>query len=803
MPKQKFYILTLILSLLIACNEQQQPPKSRSTDNTSTQMPQTLDKNVQVDTAFRAYKKKLCAKSIHTFKKQKSHDFAVFIGIDDYKNKSEIQSLSGAVNDAIKMYDIFNTLDFNCALVTNSGATRGKVLDLFKELVAQIQETRNKSDERINVVIYFSGHGSQVKDVNFPIKTDIDLRDNESDEKDETWVMFDSGADGKNDIRDDEIDTLLALLLHKLKCQVTLITDACHSGSIYRNELVGRRHSRDKLSDGPAENMFADLLVNTQKHNSDNEIENGYASYSACKDNEVAWEHIDDNGLHCGRFTYVLRQILPTLRHKNPQYQDIHHLIQRKFLYNKWRSQMPKFSGSMKEKSFFGGDDDNDQQQYGVLSWKQGKSHFIDLGEVHGIHRRTLFDLYETKDDIDEGRPFKKKVRVKKVFPLRCAVELEGKNAGYAVPASAIEYRDFAIKVDKNVDTRLQEFLQKGANSGKWTIAQNSNYDYELTQNATKNTLELYPKTKENTVALSLEIGKGKLDLPRAQKLLQKNLHYLAVVKRIMSLNYESYASENKDLDFYVLPNNDETEMDSEVEITPQDTFTLRFANNSDQALYLNVFYMNVHSQLEILYPQEGEGRPLEKQSYWDLTGLKISVPKGRSFAGTHLVKVIASEDDLDFRSFLKAPQTSLDPSVQLLFDIDSKWKQDLVAGKLSPGLCKVLTKNKCAFTPAAKVEKMADRWKISENEKTLYVMESDYELYIYRERAMRSEASDSYPVFEKLFRGVKSKEEQMRARLALRDKKWATASVVIEVEGKEIKEGKEGKEIKEGKGED
>ena len=150
---------------------------------------------------------------------------ALLIGIDAYQN---VSPLIGPVNDAKAMH-AFITADLgfdegDVKLLADADATRVNILREIEEWL--IGGTR-PGDE---VFFYFSGHGFQQPDTN----------GDESDRFDETLVPVDvvvrNGETVVGMIADDEIAALLNRLSGR---RVTVVVDACHSGTSDRISVVG------------------------------------------------------------------------------------------------------------------------------------------------------------------------------------------------------------------------------------------------------------------------------------------------------------------------------------------------------------------------------------------------------------------------------------------------------------------------------------------------------------------------------------------------------------------------------------
>ncbi|MEO0996625.1 MAG: caspase family protein [Pseudomonadota bacterium] len=154
---------------------------------------------------------------------------ALLIAIDDYAN---VTDLRGTVNDVERVRSVlssrFDFPDANIRTLTNRDATRDGILEAIRD---HLIEPSAPGDI---VVLHYSGHGSQMRDVN----------GDEIDGWDETLVPHDSRAAGIFDISDDELNALLAELGRKTD-NITVIFDSCHSGSATR-AAAGRRVERDE-----------------------------------------------------------------------------------------------------------------------------------------------------------------------------------------------------------------------------------------------------------------------------------------------------------------------------------------------------------------------------------------------------------------------------------------------------------------------------------------------------------------------------------------------------------------------------
>lgn len=148
---------------------------------------------------------------------------AVLIGVNKYRDP-DVNDLRGCVNDVKAIVSLL-VEEYGFApenirkLVRDPDNTRKGILAALKEL-----EAATGTDDV--VVVYYSGHGSQVPD---------ESNDPEDGGWDETIVPADSGRSGRRvrDILDDELHGHLTALAEKTD-GCTFIFDSCHSGSVDR-----------------------------------------------------------------------------------------------------------------------------------------------------------------------------------------------------------------------------------------------------------------------------------------------------------------------------------------------------------------------------------------------------------------------------------------------------------------------------------------------------------------------------------------------------------------------------------------
>lgn len=154
---------------------------------------------------------------------------ALLIGISDYKSP-EIPDLSGPTWDLALMHELltapqagYGFPERNVCVLQDSAAS----LDRVREELTRLGAQASSGDE---VLVYFSGHGSQAPDQS----------GDEPDGLDETWVLHDSRVGGVGDLSDDEVYARLTEL-HEKTSNITVILDSCSSGSAAKDGLARAR----------------------------------------------------------------------------------------------------------------------------------------------------------------------------------------------------------------------------------------------------------------------------------------------------------------------------------------------------------------------------------------------------------------------------------------------------------------------------------------------------------------------------------------------------------------------------------
>ena len=194
---------------------------------------------------------------------------ALLVGIDDYEH---INKLIGSKQDVENMRQFIQSewgyQPAQIRTLTDAEATQSNILSVFDNWL--IRNTR-RGDK---VLFYYSGHGTYVKD---------NWKGDESDGYDEALCPVNTSSSRENLILDDEIHQRLQQLKGR---QVTLIIDACHSGTMTKSVSFASALTvkmpifKDFSPRQTTKSAFTrETFVNTQPH---------VVAYSAVAPDEVA-----------------------------------------------------------------------------------------------------------------------------------------------------------------------------------------------------------------------------------------------------------------------------------------------------------------------------------------------------------------------------------------------------------------------------------------------------------------------------------------------------------------------------------
>ncbi len=203
--------------------------------------------------------------------------WAVVIGVGDYADQG-VPDLSYAKSDAQAVYAALTTQcgisSENTSLLVNDQATKKGIEEAF----AALSRSTRQGD---SVVVYFTGHGSFVRDA--------DGDEADGDGLDETLLPYDA-IPGREETQ--IIDDLFGYMIARLGAgSVLILLDTCHSGG------QGKGVNTMSLGvKGSGDNLAKDVFTAP-------EARPGRVLFAACRSGQVAYE---SKRLRHGVFTYFV-----------------------------------------------------------------------------------------------------------------------------------------------------------------------------------------------------------------------------------------------------------------------------------------------------------------------------------------------------------------------------------------------------------------------------------------------------------------------------------------------------------------
>lgn len=239
---------------------------------------------------------------------------ALCIGIN-YKD-TEFE-LFGCINDADDWAHLLNANGFDTAILAERQATKKNILGGIQAVVRALQPGDTG-------FVTFSGHGTWVPD----------RTGDEPDGRDEAFVPADADMeDGRGLVLDDEVKAVLDEVPNG--SHLVLITDCCHSGTIYRmaaHPALTRRRVRFLP---PAHYLKTNSLVSSMDRafgqpavKKSNGPSPGVVHFSVCRDVEYSID-AEINGRPNGAFTYVATRVFAEVAAEGGTYARAHKEIRK------------------------------------------------------------------------------------------------------------------------------------------------------------------------------------------------------------------------------------------------------------------------------------------------------------------------------------------------------------------------------------------------------------------------------------------------------------------------------------------
>ena len=248
---------------------------------------------------------------------------ALCIGINNYPGSSN--DLRGCVNDCkVWATEILRGI-FKYERPTILKDSKATILRVTKEMTRLVMSAKPGDC----ITIQFSGHGTSVPDDN----------GDESDGRDEALCLYDGL------LRDDDIRDILAKAAKGVK--LTVITDACHSGTVTRGYVRDLDEGENKKIKylPPEDDEFAkktrSIKVTKKAFRPHSEVAMNEVLITGCKDTEYSYD-ANFKGRYYGAMTYNAWQVIK----ENPDvtYKQFHKKLRKRLPSNQY-PQSPQLEG--------------------------------------------------------------------------------------------------------------------------------------------------------------------------------------------------------------------------------------------------------------------------------------------------------------------------------------------------------------------------------------------------------------------------------------------------------------------------
>jgi hypothetical protein len=607
--------------------------------------------------------------------------FGVFIGIDHYSKLPAANQLYGCVADAMGMKEAFVRLGIaRYAMVTDGQATRQGIGRVLGELVGQVKLATSKTKEPVTVVITYAGHGCRLKRLS---------KEEDPNSLDSSWVAADSDFAGTRDIRGYELQQVHTELA-KLGAQVLIISDSCHSGSVYRDAPAFRvrtlpanpRGGYDSRL-GPQDDLFPQFSSLQSASKLKASAAEGFASanasgalpgfvfYSACGDRQCAYETEDDHGRPCGRLSLVMRHLLANVGEETT-YQELAGKVAAEFAA-RWpgeTQQTPEFHAAYgkTDERFFRGGFPPAHADIVPNSLHNGMVR-LSMGSLLGVSPGAEFTFYKNLDDLAARRNPIGAGHATAVDPSTCEVQLEnGAAVGPGSPAAlnTVSLTDFVLATEGDVPDYLQAKLHELDRNHQIALSgKMDNCTAVLRYDAASKTVKLYSPT-----ALP-PMDKPDAEVPTLRppitcrsaddvELVATNLLYAARIQRMMTLDHEDNDLVQAEV---VTPSAAARSENGVRRLSEGQRFAIRLTNKSqDVKLYVTLLTLDQTGNLQILYPPVGEDpRPLNPGTKRDVTFDATIDDPSRLKAGEaemSVLKILATDQPIDLAPLAVPPQT-------------------------------------------------------------------------------------------------------------------------------------------------
>jgi len=274
--------------------------------------------------------------------------------------------LTGPVNDVRLVSDMlvdqfrFSTEDI---VVLSEERGSADLRPLKQNIVRELEELAEQASTDDQVVIYFSGHGTQQPDDDADSKEDL-----EPDGMDEVFCpadvlvsTFGDSTSIPNGLSDDELRKYTGDI-RASGASIRLVVDACHSGTAVRGNRVYRQLRPEQML--PAESIAAarrraarTRSVSSETSGMDGAEGGGLIAFYAAQPHEPTFETEmpfgDEDAVSAGSFTYTLVSVLAA-SNSNMTYSELAQRIHDQYVLMGLVSPTPLIEGIDRDREVLG-----------------------------------------------------------------------------------------------------------------------------------------------------------------------------------------------------------------------------------------------------------------------------------------------------------------------------------------------------------------------------------------------------------------------------------------------------------------
>jgi len=620
----------------------------------------------------------LCLARAPAWAAETPRKLALVVGIDQYGGAftrevagvDQWRALDGAANDVEALASELTRRGFEVLTLTNAAATRAGIVAAFrKHLIGNSKAGRGDV-----VMFHFSGHGQQVPDDNGT--------PDEVDGFDEALIPYDNRGlkDYSNHLRDDELSGLLAEL-RKNTSNIVVTLDSCHSGTATRGARKKRGHApvhAPAKKRGGADDGASGMIGKAEADGA------GYVFLAAVRADQEANEDEDPiTKKPMGAFTFLLVRALRDAGPKTTYRQIVDRIgVQ---IVTRTSDQNPQIEGDA-DKVLFSGE------------WQTAAKYFrarpldgdglvpIEAGSLHGLTVGSELALFRHGDSKAGTQPLARIRIVKVELGMAWGEAAEGK-----LEAKGLENGTQAIEVlSQHGYAKVRVAVTTAGDKGRGAVgglkfaalvpkaahgAANS-WDLRLSEDPG-------PEAKGGWVRIERSDGSS-VPIPRGHNqrmdlaIAADDPNFEARIAQAIEAHHRRQkvvALENDDAGSRLEVDLRLTRVEAVLEIGPDgkkrpkitktlgpvgkagddkvkvgEILQIHVENKSDRPCYFTLLELSTDGSISVLYPWPGTAGGENKLAAGAKRTLEVPfkmTPPG----GAQIFKVIATEDDIDFRA--------------------------------------------------------------------------------------------------------------------------------------------------------